>query len=290
MCPLPYLRKTFTLPAGTALARLYVTALGLYECSINGQRVGEDLFTPGWTDYRKRVQYQVYDVTDLLQEGENVLGAILGDGWAVGFVGLGTRQSYADRPRLLAQLEITCADGQRSTITSDRLVATSVWSTVGERHVHGRSLRRPPGDARLGSPGYDAGRWLVVEIFDDPGMVLAATNGPTVRRIEELTPVDDPVLGGGFISKTAIFDLGQNMVGWVRFKGSAPAGTTVTLRFAEVLDAEGKLYTTNLRAARATDYFTFKGRRRRDLGTEISPSMASAMSRWQAIPASVHAR
>jgi hypothetical protein len=89
---------------------LYVTALGLYECSINGRPVGDDVFNPGWTDYRRRVQYKVYDVASLLREGENVLGAILGDGWAVGHVGWNHRQQYFDRPRLLAQLEITLAD------------------------------------------------------------------------------------------------------------------------------------------------------------------------------------
>jgi alpha-L-rhamnosidase len=90
-------------------------------------------------------------------------------------------------------------------------------------------------------------------------MALIATNGPTVRRIEELQPISEPVNKGNFITSRTIFDLGQNMVGWVRFKGSAPAGTTVTLRFAETVNPDGTLYTTNLRAARATDYYTFKG-------------------------------
>jgi alpha-L-rhamnosidase len=257
--PAPYLRKAFTLPAGISSARLYVTAVGLYECSINGQRVGEDLFTPGWTDYHKRVQYKVYAVTDLLQEGDNVLGAILGDGWAVGFVGLGQRQSYFDRPRLLAQLEIINADGQRSIITSDNAwkhqFGPLLESDMFMGEAYDARLEMPGWDA----PGYDDSRWLGVEIFEDPGMTLVATHGPTVRRVEELRPVADPVVTGGFTGRSAIFDLGQNMVGWARFKGSAPKGTTVILRFAEVLDDEGNLYTTNLRSARATDYYTFKG-------------------------------
>ena len=91
--PAPYLRKAFALPAGVKSARLYVTALGLYECSINGQRVGDDVLTPGWTDYAKRVRYQTYDVTDLLSSGDNVIGAILGDGWAVGHVAWNHRQN-----------------------------------------------------------------------------------------------------------------------------------------------------------------------------------------------------
>jgi alpha-L-rhamnosidase len=92
--PVPYLRKSFNLPGKIQSARLYVTALGLYECSINGQRVGADELNPGWTNYRKRVRYAVYDVATLLKPGENALGALLGDGWAVGQLGLTARQNY----------------------------------------------------------------------------------------------------------------------------------------------------------------------------------------------------
>ena len=257
--PAPYLRKPFSVAGKVQSARLYVTALGLYECSINGQPVGDDVFNPGWTDYHKRVQYKVYDVTDLLQEGDNVLGAILGDGWAAGHVGMGARQNYVDRPRLLAQLEVTLADGSRQVIATDR-----TWKHQFGPILENDMLMGEAYDARLEMPGwneprFDDKRWLGVELFDDPGAALVATNGPTVRRMEELTPISDPVDRGNFMARRAIFDLGQNMVGWVRFKGSAPAGTTVTLRFAEVLDANGDLYTPNLRAARATDYYTFKG-------------------------------
>jgi alpha-L-rhamnosidase len=257
--PAPYLRKSFSLADGVESARLYVTALGLYECSINGQLVGEDVFNPGWTDYSKRVQYKVYDVTGLLQEGDNVLGAILGDGWAAGHVGMGARQNYVDRPRLLAQLEITRSDGSKQVIATDRTWKHQFGPLLENDLIMGEAY-----DARLELPGWDAPsfddkRWLGVELFADPGMALVATNGPTVRRMEELTPISDPVDKSNFINRRAVFDLGQNMVGWVRFKGSAPAGTTITLRFAEVLDDQGDLYTTNLRAARATDYYTFKG-------------------------------
>jgi alpha-L-rhamnosidase len=257
--PAPYLRKSFQLPAAPVAARLYVTALGLYECSINGRRVGDDVLAPGWTDYNQRVRYQVYDVTSLLQSGENVLGAVLGDGWAVGHIGWAQRQHYADRPRLLAQLEITGADGATQLITSDR-----TW-----RHWYGPLLDNDllmgeAYDARLelpgwDQPGFDDRRWLPAERFDDIGAALVATNGPLVRRIEELAPVADPTVLTRLSRQRYLFDLGQNMVGRVRFQGSAPAGTSVTLKFAEVLDADGNLYTENLRTARATDVYTFKG-------------------------------
>ncbi len=259
MIPAPYLRKPFRLNGAVKSARLYVTALGLYECSINGQRVGEDVFTPGWTDYRQRVRYQVYDVASLLQQGENVIGALLGDGWAVGYVGLGHRQNYVDQPRLLAQLEITLADSSTIRVISDR-----TWKQQFGALLHSDLLQGEAYDARLEMPGWDQPRfndrnWLPVKTFDDYSGQLVATDGPTVRRIEELKPISEPTEKSNFIAKRFTFDLGQNMVGRVRFKGSAPAGTTISLRFAEVLDAEGAVYTANLRSARATDYYTFKG-------------------------------
>lgn len=257
--PVPFLRKSFELPGEIISARLYVTALGLYECWLNGVRVGEDIFAPGWTDYYKRVRYGVYDVTELLHEGENALGAILGDGWAVGFVGLGQRQHYYNQPRLLAQLELTLPDGTRDYIVSDESWTHQFGPLIESDMFMGEAY-----DARLELPGwdkpdYDAQSWLPVKVYDDPGTELEATNGPAIRRIEELKPVGEPTDVSDFIRRRFIFDLGQNMVGWVRFQGSAPAGTTVVLRFAEVLNPDGSLYTTNLRDARATDVYTFKG-------------------------------
>ena len=257
--PVPFLRKTFRLLGAVASARLYVTALGVYECSLNGETVGEDVFTPGWTEYRKRVQYGVYDVSGLLREGDNALGAMLGDGWAVGFVGLGGRQNYADQPRLLAQLEVTLEDGSSVTVVSDEGWTHGFGPILESDMFMGEAY-----DARLEFPGwntpdFDDRGWLPVKRFDDTGAALVATNGPTVRRIQELKPISDPVDKSDLIHRRVVLDLGQNMVGRVRFRGTAPAGTTVVFRFAEVLDADGSLYITNLRGARATDVYTFKG-------------------------------
>jgi alpha-L-rhamnosidase len=259
MIPVPYLRKTFTLPANAASARLYITALGLFECSINGQRVGEDVFAPGWTDYRQRVQYLTYDVTNLVRQGDNVIGAALGDGWAVGYIGWMGRQNYVDRPQLLAQLEVTLADGSAHTVTSD-----GSWTHQFGPITHSDFLMGEAYDARReltgwNTPDFDASRWLPVETFQHPDLQIVALNGPTVRRIQELPPAAEPFNRGGMGRRRQVFDLGQNMVGWVRFKGAAPAGTTITLRFAEVVNPDGSLYTANLRSAHATDYYTFKG-------------------------------
>jgi alpha-L-rhamnosidase len=257
--PAPYLRKSFALPAAVKSARLYITSLGLYDGYINGQPVSEDVFAPGWTDYRKRVQYQVYDVTKLLKSGENTIGAALGDGWAVGHVGWGHRQQYTDRPQLLAQLEVTLADGNIVTVVTDRTWTYQFGPVLENDFLMGESYDARKELPGWNAPGFNDKGWSRVEVFDHPGIALVATNGPTVRRINELKPVSDPVNRGRFNRLRYIFDLGQNMVGRVRFKGSAPAGTTMTLRFAEVLNPDGSLYTDNLRAARATDYYTFKG-------------------------------
>ncbi len=257
--PAPYLRKSFAIPETVQSARLFVTALGFYECSINGHAVSTDVFNPGWTDYCQRIQYKVYDVANLLLQGENVLGAILGDGWAVGQTGWNHRQLYVDRPQLFAQLEIVLASGRTITITTDRTWKVQVGPLLESDLQGGEAYdarREMPGWDRV---GFDDKQWQKVEVFDDLGMALVATNGPTVRRIEELKPVGPPVDKGNANRFRYVYDLGQNMVGRVRIKASAPAGTTVTLRFAEVLDADGSIYTTNLRSARATDYYTFKG-------------------------------
>ncbi len=258
LIPAPMFRQTLSLDSAPKSARLYVTALGLYECSINGAPVSDDVFNPGWTDYSKRVQYKVYDVVDLLRQGENVIGAMLGDGWAVGHISWNHRQSYVDRPRLLAQLEITLSDGKTVTVSTN-----TNWKYQFGPILSNDLLMGEEYDARLEIPGwdmpkFDATAWYPAKKFDDTGIALVATNGPTVKRIQEIKPISDPVDKSNFNSHRQIFDLGQNMVGRVRFKGSAPANTTVTLRFAEVLNEDGTMYLTNLRSARAVDYYTFK--------------------------------
>lgn len=253
--PCPYLRREFSLGRRVASARLYVTALGLYECWLNGRRVGEDVLRPGWTDYRKRVPYQVYDVTKLLRPGDNALGAILGDGWYCGYLGWFGRQHYGDRPKLLAQLEVRFADGTGAVVATD---GSWKWNTgailesdlyMGESHD---ARRERSGWDRA---GYDERGWSPVVVFEEPGPALVAQAAPPVRRIEELRPVAAPVARPG---SRWIYDLGQNMVGRVRLKLRGGAGKTVRLRHAEMLQANGDLYTENLRSARATDLYTFK--------------------------------
>jgi alpha-L-rhamnosidase len=256
--PAPFLRTSFRLEKPVARARLYATALGLYEPHLNGQVVGDDVLAPGWTNYDIRAQYQAYDVTKLLRQGENVLGAILGDGWYAGYVGWLERQRYGDRPKFLAQLVIAFEDGSTQTIATGENWTVSFGPILEADMIMGESY-----DARrelIGwdAPGYDA-RWPPAEHFDDPGIALTAMRGPTVKRIQEIAPVAEPREISEWPNSTWVFDFGQNMVGRLRIKLSGPAGTTVTLRHAEMLNPDGTLYITNLRAARATDHYTLKG-------------------------------
>ena len=259
--PPPYVRKTFALPnKKIASARLYATALGLYEASINGQRVGDDVFTPGWTDYRKRVQYQAYDVTSLLKSGDNAIGAIVGDGWYCGYTGnIDRRQFYGDRPKFLAQLEVTFDDGSKQTIVTDGLWQVAEGPIVASDFFMGEAY-----DARREMPGWDtasfkadAQRWSPVIVFADTGIERRATNGPTVKVVKTLAPksIEYHEAGGGL----HIVDFGQNLVGRVRLKVKGLDGVSVRLQFVEVLDKHGMPYTANLRSAKQQDTYTLRG-------------------------------
>ncbi len=255
--PCPFLRKDFTIKKTVMSARLYATALGLYEYSINGQRVGDDVFTPGWTDYNTRVQYQTYDVTQLLQGGNNACGAILGDGWYCGHVEWRGRQRYGDRPKLRAELLLTFEDGSTQSIGTDES-----WKYAFGPILESDMLMGEHYDARREMPGwntatFDDAEWAPVRVFDAPKIEICASSGPTVCVHEMIKPVALKTLPGSPVEEF-VFDMAQNMVGCVRLKLRGKAGATVRLRFAEVVNVDGTLYIENLRSARATDYYTFK--------------------------------
>jgi alpha-L-rhamnosidase len=257
--PAPYLRKTFKIEQPVKSAKLAITALGLYECEINGARIGDEIFAPGWTDYAKRLQYQEYDVTGNLHEGENVLGAILGDGWYCGYLAWQPRQVYGERPRLLAQLEITLQDGSIFTIVSD-----GSWRTTSGPILESDFLQGESYDARreLGNwsqPGYDDSSWWQVKVSPpEKTPLLVPRVGPPVRRMGEIKPVKQSVIKT-WNDRLVIFDLGQNFSGRVRISVKTKADANIRLRFAEILQPDGNLYTENLRSAKCTDYYTCKG-------------------------------
>ncbi len=343
--PPPYVRQSFTVTKPIKSATAFVTAHGVYELRLNGEKVGHDIFAPGWTDYHHRIAYQAYDVTADLHEGENRVGAVLGDGWYSGYVGFSRQRNlYGDRPALKMQIDIEYTDGTHQMVATD-----GTWRGRTGPIVYSDMLQGEFYDARQEIPGWDrAGGsdtgWQPVstalpnavfgqvsvlaalkalvqnnalsvvagnDLAGDPAYntvkklrVTYTLNGAahtqTVAEKEMLTipapgeapgplvlqsavygdlsvPTEPPALVAQVgppmrvtrevpsrkITETKpgtyIVDMGQNMVGWTRLALTAPAGTKVQMRFSEVLNPDGSLYTANLRAARATDTYICRG-------------------------------
>lgn len=258
--PAVHLRKTFTVRKPVRRAVLFASALGVYELRLNGRPVDRDVLSPGWTDYRKRVHYLGYDVTDRLRRGENVLGAILGDGWYASYLAFtGRRFYYGERPRLIAQLHIEYRDGSTDVVGSD-----DSWRAAQGPIREADLLMGCVYDARLELPGWDRpgyhdARWQPVLVDGQVQVPLQAHPGTPIRRMETLPAVrvTEPKPG------VYVFDLGQNMVGWVRLEARGRPGQKVTVRHAEMLNPDGTLYTENLRSARATDTYYLAGARKR---------------------------
>ena len=252
--PGAFLRKSITIAKPVQQARLYASALGVYEFHINGGKVGRDYFTPGWTDYAKRVQYQTYDITALLRRGANGLGIILGDGWYAGYVGLGGPNRYGSMPLAIAQIQVRYADGTEEVFGTD-----ASWRAAAGPLIQSDMLMGETYDARLEMNGWDTAgfngtAWQAVTPSAAPAHLVASGDAP-VRKTQEITPQSVTESKPG----AYVFDLAQNMVGWARLKVSGPAGARVTLRFAEMLNPDGTIYTTNLRGAKCTDEYILKG-------------------------------
>jgi alpha-L-rhamnosidase len=262
--PCPYLRKEFRLDRRIRRARLYATALGVYQLSLNGTPVGDQILAPGWTDYRRRVQYQTYDVTTMVRPGPNALGAILGDGWFAGSLGFDlSRNHFGPGPvRLRARLVVEYADGATELVTTDSSWRGTLRGPIRESDIYGGETY----DARLDLTGWDrpgyvgdasgSAAWVPVAVLNDRTPEVNAQIDPPIRVTEELAPraVTEPRPG------VFVFDMGQNMVGWARLKANGPAGSRITMRFAEVLNPNGTVSRENLRLARATDTFILAGR------------------------------
>jgi len=336
---MPCFRKSFNINKLVKRATVYVTAAGLYELHINGERVSKDYFTPGWTEYSKRIYYFTYDVTNLLQSNhENVIGVMMGDGW------YGLHHGGRKKLALLAQLHIEYADGSSDVIETDNSWKTTLngpilmtdiyngesydarrdmngwdkpgygdytwksastdvdkpvnqWMDVTDRvrgAVSGNSLSIAATNDLGGDPLYGTIKSLVVKYSLDGveatkvagenqtlaidggskrlviiearygstmqstgfrNAVIQAYPGVPVRKTQEIkvVKITQPK------HSVFVYDLGQNFSGWVRLKADGPAGKTVTLRFAEMLNPDGTIYTTNLRSAKCTDTYTLKG-------------------------------
>ena len=252
--PAQYFRKEVSFTKKVKSARLYITSLGLYEVFINGEKVSNDLFSPGWTSYTKRLQYQTYDVTSLVKVNTSI-GAILGDGWYRGSIGWGQNNYYGDQLALLLQLNIEYADGTSELVTTDPSWKAITGPILSSEIYHGEVY-----DARLemfgwDRPGFDDSKWNETIIIQHSKDILTASNGNPVKAIQEIKPVKLVTTPKG----ETVYDMGQNMVGWVRLKVNGKKGDQITLKFAEVLDKQGNFYIDNLRVARATDTYFLKG-------------------------------
>ncbi|MHB8970526.1 MAG: family 78 glycoside hydrolase catalytic domain [Pirellulaceae bacterium] len=292
-------RKGFTAKASTITrATIYATALGIYELQVNGQRVGDAWFAPGWTDYRQRGYYYTYDVTSLVKAGENALGAWVADGWYSGYVGFGLltgigtehigRYTYGKTPSIMAQLELEYADGTRELVATDKS-----WKVTGAGPIQEADLQMGERyDARQempgwSSPGFDDSLWEAAITASENGHPRAtfydfqnlsqAGGGPEVHGREVDLGFQRPKLEAfpglpvrvteeiaSIASTTSesgvtIYNLGQNIAGNIRLEVQGSAGQVIQLRYGEMLYPDGRLMTENLRKARATDQYILKG-------------------------------
>ena len=253
--PAAYLRRTLAVTKNIESARLFVTALGSYRVYLNGRRVGADVLTPEFTDYRKRVVYQVYDVGEWLVNGKNVISALLGDGWYGSPLTWGGTHFFAPPDRLKAQLELTYSDGSHETVVSDESWRGSASPIIQSQIYSGEIY-----DARLEQEGwetanFDDSRWSAAVVTDTPSISVSGESTAPPRVVATLDPKTvSPLAGGAYV-----FDMGQNMVGWSTLKVRGAAGTRIRLRFAEILNPDGTIYTANLRNADATDVYILRG-------------------------------
>ncbi len=224
-------------------AHLHATAHGIYEAFLNGTRVGDCELTPGFTAYRKRLQVQTFDVTDLLKEGRNALGAILSDGWWRGQNGMARRvNDYGATTAFLAELVVTLRTGEVVRFGTD-----STWRSRASHILRADLMAGEVHDLRLrvtgwAEPGIDRSSWDVVRVADYGFAELCVSPAPPVRRIEELRPVSIRELA----PQRWVVDFGQNSNGWVRLRRLGPAGTQIHLTYGEALDRDGDVTQANV--------------------------------------------
>ena len=256
--PSPYFRKAFTVPTDKKIrsATAYITAHGMYEAYLNGQRIGDAYLTPGWTSYNHRLQYQTYDVTEQLQAGDNALGAVLGSGWYRGYLGFqDQKDTYGSDISLLFQLDIRYEDGSTESIVSDDSWKSSVGPILRSEIYHGETYDARQAMAGWAQVGFDDTAWKGVTLQDYSKDELLATYNEPIRKQETVQPQSIFTTPAGEV----VADFGQNLVGWVQLTTQGSAGDSITLYHAEVLDKEGNFYTENLRTAQQQNTYILQG-------------------------------
>jgi alpha-L-rhamnosidase len=255
--PALMIRKQFDQSKTIASARVYISSLGIYELTINGKRVGEEVLTPGWTAYDERIQYQAYDVTPLLVKGPNAIGVMLGSGWFRSNLGWeGNWGLWGKQLGLICQMNVKYSDGSEEVIGTD-----DTWKSFNDGPVRMTGIYDGENyDARKEIPGWNTAsfndsQWTAVGTGEAPKGKLVATETVPVKRIQEIKPIKIIKTPKG----TLVIDFGQNLVGWVKVTVKENPGKTIVIRHAEVLDKFGEFYTDNLRGAKATMTYTTKG-------------------------------
>ena len=262
------LRHAFKVASPVKSAQLYATALGAYVLFLNGQRVGDAVLAPGWTDYRQHVKYQTYDVTAQVVNGENVVAALLAPGWyATPLEWFQQPNNYGDTPPALrAQLRIEHTDGSIEWIATD-----ATWRANTSYLQHSEIYDGETQDARLRQPGWDtpaysATAWKPAIAVDPKPIAIEAQDYPSIRveRAVAAQSMTEPKPG------VYVYDLGQNLAGVEHVRVEGPAGTSVQLRFAEIINADGTIYTDNLRTAKVTDHFILSGKSPEELTPQFT--------------------
>jgi len=252
----PLLRRAFRVTKKISQARLYVCGLGLYEAEINGKRVGNEYFTPYCNSYNNWIQYQTFDVTDNVNQGDNVVGAMLGNGWYKGRFGFEGRPGdiYGDTFAFLCDLVIKFTDGSTEIISSDES-----WKAVASNILQSNIYDGEFQDANKFIKGWSCSsttdnNWTGVRLIDIDFSLLEARRSIPVYIMEKLAPVKVIITPKG----ETVLDMGQNMVGWVSFKINAPKDSLIHLQYGEELQ-EGCFYRENLRTAKAEFKYVSNG-------------------------------
>ena len=253
-----YLRKPFDVEGKVKNARLYISGLGLYECYLNGKRVGESVLAPTATDYSTNVPYNTFDVREFIKDKQNAIGVTLGNGRffamrlgdpSAGLLGSLRQFGF---PKLLAQLEIEYENGERQVVVTDttwRL--TTDGPIIANNEFDGEEYDASKELGKWSEAGYDDSAWMNACSVGAPEGALHAQRNPNIRVMEEI----DPVAISQLNDSTYILDMGQNMVGWLNVTLKGEKGEPVRLRFAETLKPDGSLYMDNLRGAKVTDVY-----------------------------------
>jgi alpha-L-rhamnosidase len=267
--PARFLRKEFTPAKPVARAMLYASALGIYDAYLNGRKIGDEYFTPGWTDYTRRVYYRAYDVTGMLKAGDNALGAILADGWFAGYFGMrGGRDSYGKNIRFKGILVVDYADGTSETVGTDESWKASAGPILEADFFQGETYDARAELTGWAASGYDDTKWEPVVVGGagmrrrtpdkkwlnvEPNLQAAPHEPVRVFKEHRAKSITQPKKG------MYVLDMGSNFAGFARVNVTAPAGTRIALRFGERINEDGTIYTDNLRGLRAADTYICRG-------------------------------